>query len=239
MTLDELIDQGNALLQKTSTGYQTRSVRDAMNWECVALMFLQQHYPNHPQTKSFEKYVNKEAWGAGLIHKEIAILQAFRDIDPKQANTDYEATIDLIFNHFNSCARQLRRRYNGRDTLQINDEYDVQDLLHALFKLHFDDVRAEEWTPSYAGSCKRMDFLLKDAEIAVEVKMTRSGLKDKELGDQLIIDIAHYKEHPNCKMLYCFIFDPDGMIRSPRGLEKDLETAGNDFKVKAYIRPME
>ena len=42
-----------------------------------------------------------------------------------------------------------------------------------------------------------MDFLLKDDEISIEVKMTRDGLKDKELGEQLIIDIAKYKEHPN------------------------------------------
>ena len=40
-----------------------------------------------------------------------------------------------------------------------------------------------------------MDFLLKNEEISIEVKMTRDGLKDKELGEQLIIDIAkrHYK----------------------------------------------
>lgn len=38
--------------------------------------------------------------------------------------------------------------------------------------------------PSYAGGSKRMDFLLKDGEIAIEVKMMiRNGLKDKEIGE--------------------------------------------------------
>lgn len=45
--------------------------------------------------------------------------------------------------------------------LFLEDEYDVQDLPHALLLLYFDDVRAEEWTPSYAGKSARMDFLLK------------------------------------------------------------------------------
>ncbi|WP_431606461.1 hypothetical protein [Kingella negevensis] len=33
-----------------------------------------------------------------------------------------------MFSKFHSVARQLSRRYSDRDTLTINDEYDVQDL---------------------------------------------------------------------------------------------------------------
>ena len=132
----------------------------------------------------------------------------------------------------------LRRRHSYRPTLEIGDEYDVQDLLNALLRLHFDDVRPEEWTPSYAGGNNRMDFLLKDEEIAIEVKMTRDGLKDKEVGDQLLVDIEKYQAHPNCKRLYCFVYDPDWHIRNPRGLEKDLSKAIENIDVKVYIRPL-
>ncbi len=86
----------------------------------------------------------------------------------------------------------MRCRYENREnreTLKIEDEYDVQDLLHALLLLYFDDVRTEEWTPSYAGKSSRMDFLLKNERVVIEVKKTRLGLADKELGDQLIIDV--------------------------------------------------
>ena len=51
-----------------------------------------------------------------------------------------------IFERFHQVSRQLRSRYDGRETLFINDEYDVQDLLHSLLHLHFDDIRPEEWT---------------------------------------------------------------------------------------------
>ena len=76
----------------------------------------------------------------------------------------------------------MRCRYENREnreTLKIEDEYDVQDLLHALLLLYFDGVRAED----YAGKSSRMDFLLKNERVVIEVKKTRLGLADKELGD--------------------------------------------------------
>ncbi|WP_428841298.1 hypothetical protein [Bradyrhizobium barranii] len=44
-----------------------------------------------------------------------------------------------------AVVRQLRERREERPTLQVEDEYDVQDLFHALLVLHFDDIRKEEW----------------------------------------------------------------------------------------------
>lgn len=127
-----------------------------------------------------------------------------------------------ILNCFDKIARQLRDRYDDRNTLEIKDEYDVQDLLHALLRLEFGDIRKEEWTPSYAGSSSRMDFLLKQEQIVLEVKKTSKRLKEKEIGEQLTIDIAHYQKHQNCKTLVCFVYDPESYIRNPKGLENDL-----------------
>lgn len=238
MTLDDLIEEGNYIYTHRHIseygGYVEPELYEP--WKRKALMFLQQEYPNNPQVNTFERYVsineNEENCLACL-----SILKAFRDIQPKNVSIDYDGLLYTIFERFHIVARQMKRRHDSRETLVINDEYDVQDLLHALLKLHFDDVRPEEWTPTYTGGANRMDFLLKEEEIAIEVKMTRDGLKDKELGDQLIIDIAKYQTHPGCKCLYCFVYDPDGIIRNPRGIEKDLIKLGKDFPVKAFIRP--
>lgn len=143
-----------------------------------------------------------------------------------------------IINNFHVVASQLRNRYHKRNTLLIEDEYDVQDLLNGLMHLEFDDIRPEEYTPSYAGSSTRMDFLIKKEKIVIEVKKTREGLKDKEVGDQLILDVQHYKAHPDCKRLICFIYDPENRIKNPRGLEADLVTLSSDsLLVEVYIRP--
>ncbi|PKN03110.1 hypothetical protein CVU76_01040 [Candidatus Dojkabacteria bacterium HGW-Dojkabacteria-1] len=145
--------------------------------------------------------------------------------------------LDLC-NGFHRFARKVKDRYDGRDTIQVEDEYDVQDLLYALLHIKFEDVRKEEWNPSYAGSSSRSDFLIKEIETVIEVKKTRKGLEDKEIGEQIIIDIARYSKHPDCKNLICFIYDPEGRIGNPAGLENDLNSMSKDnLNIVTIINP--
>lgn len=142
-----------------------------------------------------------------------------------------------IGERFHLVAKQLRVRRQDRPTLDIGDEYDVQDLFHALLRIPFDDVRPEEWAPSYAGGASRVDFFLPEIEAVVEIKKSRAGLGARELGEQLIIDIAKYKRHPNCRTLFCFVYDPDGRIANPRGIENDLNANQDELTVRVLIAP--
>ena len=146
--------------------------------------------------------------------------------------------IENLMDKFHLVAKQLRQRYNERETLDIKDEYDVQDLFQGLLRIYYEDIRAEEWNPSYAGGSSRSDFLLKDEKIIIEVKKTRSTLKSKQLGEQLIVDIAKYKTHPDCKTLICFVYDPEGYIINPKGIENDLnKESTKEMKVIVKIIP--
>ena len=159
-------------------------------------------------------------------------------IGPDEIEIDTIQTLELIFSKFHAIVRQLRGRYGDRTTLNVEDEYDVQDLLHVLLKIFFHDIRPEETTPSYAGSSKRMDFLLKTEKVVIEVKKTRKTLTAKEVGNELLIDISTYSEHPDCNLLVCFIYDQEGIIANPVGFEKDLAQQSNDnLKVAVYIYP--
>ena len=82
-----------------------------------------------------------------------------------------------------------------------------------------------------------MDFLLKDIKTVIEVKKTREKLKDKEVGEELTLDIAKYSTHPDCNMLYCFVYDPEGLITNPKGMERDLSGNKNGFNIQVFIRP--
>lgn len=143
-----------------------------------------------------------------------------------------------VCDRFHIVARQLEHRREARATLKIEDEYDVQDLLHALLRLYFDDIRPEEWTPSYGGGGSRMDFLLKGHDIVVEAKMTRKGLLAKEVSEQLIIDAAKYNQHSECKTLVCLVYDPTGLVKNPRGIERDLAKLSNSgLEVICVVTP--
>lgn len=146
--------------------------------------------------------------------------------------------IKVLCDKFYSVSRQLRNRHINRPTLEIEDEYDVQDLFHALLKIYFDDIRNEEWVPSFAGSSSRVDFLLKREKLVIEIKKTNINLKDKELGEQLVLDVAKYKSHPDCKTLVCFIYDPEGRIANPTGLITDITKQSNkELSVVVIIKP--
>lgn len=245
--LRELIEEGKTFSQDPLMAYgnfptwiNENKKADFLKWEMTSLLLLQQEYKGHPLVTKFNKIIDEDQSNCLIktLNSLMGILGAIEKIQPKVVNIDYDLIISNIIEHFNACAIQLKRRHAGRETIIIQDEYDVQDLLHALLKLHFSDVRPEEWTPSYAGNSNRMDFLLKEAHIAIEVKMTRDNLKDKEIGEQLIIDIAKYQQHPDVDTLYCFVYDPNAILHNPVGLENDLNKLSTDnFSVKVFVRP--
>jgi len=145
--------------------------------------------------------------------------------------------VEHLLKRFHKVALQLRARYENRATLLIHDEYDVQDLLHALLRLLFNDIRPEEYTPSKAGGSARVDFLLKNEKIVVEAKMASQKLKDKQIGEDLFIDIKRYQAHPDCKILICFVYDPDGFLKNPAGLSADISGKHDELDVKLIVGP--
>jgi REase_DpnII-MboI len=172
-------------------------------------------------------------------------LQALR-IEENRRNPGQKMQTDLhsatarlvqLGDSFDRVALRLRDRRAGREPLVIKDEYDVQYIFAALLETRFDDIRPEEGGPSYAGKAARVDFFLKNESVLFETKMTRDGLTDGKLGEELIIDINHYKQRPECKALVCFVYDPDHKLKNPRGLENDLSRQHDYLSVKVIIRP--
>jgi len=68
-----------------------------------------------------------------------------------------------------------------------------------------------------------MDFLLPDYGIVVETKIVRDRAHARSVGDELIVDVEHYRRHPKCMSLWCVVYDPDHLITNAEGLKNDLE----------------
>lgn len=237
--IKELVKNGNLFKSHVkSTDYGSYIDHPQFDdWKRKSLMFLQMNYPGHPQTVDFEKNIDDDT--PYNLSKLVAILKAFDEIKQPLNQINYLEELENIFRNFFKISNQLRRRYDKRETIQINDEYDVQDLLHGLLHLYFNDIRNEDWVPEYAGGKSRVDFLLKNEGVVIETKYATERLTEKKLGDQLIIDIAHYKELADCKHIVCFIYDPDFNLSNPVGLKNDLEklSDNNGVKVSIYIFP--
>src|ERR1700691_447351 len=190
-------------------------------------------------------YSGTSSRSTGLAALDVAITDQLwklpwvrpRDEKNGQAAKDISdiALLERVLRRFHRTARQLKHRHDNRPPFSILDEYDVQDLLNAILRGLFDDVRSEEYTPSYAGGASRMDFLLKSERIAIETNFASEALKDKLLGEQLIVDIRRYQSHPDCLKLVCFVYDPQGNVKNPAGLEADLSRVDGKLEVKAIV----
>ena len=138
---------------------------------------------------------------------------------------------------FPAFIREFGRRHNQREPFEVNDEYDLQDLLRAVLRVHFSDVRPEEWNPSYGDTQSRSDFLLKPERVVIETKMTRPGLSQRQVVEQLAIDKAKYQGHPDCETLICFVYDPDLRLRNPVAIENDLSDRAGGLCTLVVVSP--
>ncbi len=108
----------------------------------------------------------------------------------------------------------------------IAAEADLQVVVHAILRLLFDDVRPEDPVPLHAGASSRVDFLLREAGVVVETKMTRAGLTDRRVGEELLVDWGRYPRHPDCRAILALVYDPDRRITNAAALEADLSQDG-------------
>ncbi len=210
--------------------------------ENVYLTFFQKYYPkalfilgsrsatDEILIKKGYKYSNPskitlEYFGNINIHDQLV-----KDVLGVKSISGHIQTIDKICCNFSKIVNQLkiRRKDSGttRNTIEIKDEYDVQDLLHSLLKIHFNDVRVEEWTPSKGGnSQKRIDLYLPNENIFIETKITKTSkntqLNDKSLIKAIIEDTGSFDSHPGLNYLYYFVYDPDQILNNPNAIMKD------------------
>jgi len=190
---------------------------------------------------AFEKRLAQESVSVNDAGEAAALLHlATRMLDSLPLRGRAAGPLDTVLalcRRFHLFALQLERRHAKRPSFSIDDEYDVQDLFHAILALHFDDVRAEEVTPSYAGNSSRVDFYLPDARLMVEVKMTRDSLRQRGVVSQLTEDAARYAAKDDVDTLVCLVYDPGGFCHNPTALERDVQESGRKLSVRAVVCP--
>jgi len=150
-----------------------------------------------------------------------------------------EELLQTIVRGLPRAMHPLTHRRKGAVSLSFESEYDIQDLLHAQLRPWISDIRPEEFTPSYAGTGTRMDFLLPTHKLVIETKRIRDKSHATKIGDELIIDIEHYRRHPDCNRLWCVIYDQLQLISNPSGLINDLEgqrsTPDGNVDIRVFI----
>lgn len=255
-----LLEQGKSFgwhnfASMSENGYPQSYSADYISWKATAATALRRLLgTEHPIVQTFQEGEQIVVLGWDMGHFEdahsrfigalaaaLGELQVNALISMVEAQLPDEEPISGVRRacaRFHQVARSLRKRHDGRPTLDVVDEYDVQDLLRSLLWLYVDDIRPEDPAPTTAGASSRVDFILSGYGIAVEVKKTRPNLADRQLGEQLAVDIIRYRSHPECRHLVCLIYDPDERIANPSALKKDLEAQSDDqLTIEIIISP--
>jgi hypothetical protein len=229
-----------AMILRHAFGIQHPNYSDFQSSGYAVGQYRQYEREEVKEQLNFDARVRKEESCVNTYIRELELMLPDEQTGqaPATSSPDTRSQLLLLCRRFHRCVTALAKREKGKAALVVSDEYDLQYLLNALLRVHFNDVRSEECTGSHAGGAARMDFLLKAEQLVVEAKMTRPTLKDREIGEELLLDIARYKQHPDCKELICLIYDPSYLIENPHGLGSDLEKMSSDeLPVAVVITP--
>lgn len=171
-----------------------------------------------------------------LLDRSLRTANSGGSVDFAGSPLDAVATLLQIGDRYLDVLRTLSKRGHGRAAVESNDEYDDQYIIHSILALFFSDIRPEEYTPSYAAGSSRIDFLLPDHGLAIELKHCRPSMTDKGLADELIVDKARYAGHPKVSHLVALVVDAGRQVLNPRGLEKELSETNSSANLTVTVK---
>lgn len=170
-----------------------------------------------------------------IIENVISLLEDNNDFASSSANKQM-GILTSVFQNFHRFAHQLQNRQNKAESIFIEDEYALQDFVHAILCLHFNKVEKEIWLPPYCGKASRMDFYLKEERIGIEVKFASKNLMEDKLRKQLIEDKEQYMKSGFFDVIIFFVFNPQMALNKPEVLY-DIEEQTNSCTVIVIVAP--
>lgn len=179
--------------------------------------------------EKYAKYIEEAQSFEDLIilckfkHKQV--LNDVNVFSPK------DVIVNILNNFHNANKVITRERREKHDKYDIDDEYDVQDLLNVIFKSVYPKIIPEENTPKIGGTIARADFIFKEFSIVLEIKMIKQKDKDeKKYIEQIKVDIESYYRYEPKYMIF-YIYDPMDKTKNQENfndLEKKIKYMDKD-----------
>jgi hypothetical protein len=193
---------------------------------------------------------------AQMRAKHIADMVTNRSLLPLSQGVDY--TYELLFSGAGEAApapdaavvEQLCKRLpqaarilgmrsrKGKAPYEIVDEYDVQDLLHAVLRSYLKYSVQEDPLPKVAGAkSSRADISIEELGILVEVKYVHGPEDQKRLFEEYSQDLVLYAQWPHLRTLIYLIYN-SADLRDAEAFEKlssAQEIGGKRFDVKVVL----
>lgn len=130
------------------------------------------------------------------------------------------------------------RQRKGKAPFEVSDEYDVQDLLHALLRAYLKHSVQEDPLPKTAGSKSgRADISIEELGILIEAKYVYGPEDQRRIFKDFSQDLVLYTQWPHLRMLIVVIYN-SADLRDPEALERlggKQEINGRHFEAKIVL----
>lgn len=158
----------------------------------------------------------------------------------QKISQDLDVTlVEQLCKRLPQSARILATRSRkGKIPYEITDEYDVQDLLHALLRGYLKYSVQEDPLPKVASAkSSRVDISIEELGILIEVKYVHGPEDQKRLFDEFSQDLVLYSQWPHLKTLIFLIYN-SAELRDAEAFDKlssTQEIGGKKFDVKVVL----
>jgi hypothetical protein len=134
------------------------------------------------------------------------------------------------------AARVLAGRRKGKDPFEVSDEYDVQDLLHAIIRAYLKYAIDEEPLGKVGGArSSRADLALPDLKTLVEVKYVRRPDDQQRIVEELAQDLILYSAWAPLESFVYLVYN-SGDLRDPEALRRlEGETMIGGKRYRTYV----
>lgn len=224
--LQQLIERGESVLANDGAG--------RLEWYFEAVAFVREVF-GEAQGNLFAGAGHRSKTNVQAVQKQVAVLRGLLTGRESRAVNSENPILD-VFDRFDATVRLMQSRRKDRPALVMADEYDVQYLLSGLLRNRFDDVVLENPVPKHGAKSSRVDIHLPSMRSWIEVKYVREGDNEAKIQAQLIEDFEMYRKG-DLDLLYCFVYDPERVLRDARMLERDLSGARDKFENMVVVRP--
>lgn len=133
------------------------------------------------------------------------------------------------------AVKVLSRRRKDKKPFDLEDEYDAQDLLHAILRSYFKYSVAENPIPKIGGISSRADFSIEEIGVVIEVKFVHNPTEQERIVKQFAEDLQFYSQVTYLEHFIYVVYGADD-LKDPEALDKlegEKSLGGRDFT--AYI----
>ncbi len=149
------------------------------------------------------------------------------------------ALVEQLCKRLPQVARILAvRSRNGKSPYEVSDEYDVQDLLHAVLRGYLKYSVQEDPLPKVVGAKSgRADISIEELGVLIELKYVHGPGDQKRLFEEYSQDLVLYSKWKPLRHLIYLVYN-SADLRDPEAFEKldgEQEIDGCRFSTKVVL----